>query len=581
MPDPQLKPTVHKRGPAAPSTPDPIAAVPAAREVRERLRAAVHDYVASRRPVPPFSVDELRFHSEQVMAVAGVEDQFRKYTAVLLSNEAWRGKVAAVPMDRRLLLLPKCLRSDADCPAPVDEMGLACAGCGRCSIAGLKAEAEELGYIVLVAEGTALVMSLLRSHQIEAVIGVSCMAALEGIYPLMEAAAVPGIAFPLLADGCVNTTTDLDWVREAIHMEAAATSRRLNIDALRAQVEQWFAPLALEALLGPSSGETEGIARAWLAKSGKRWRPLLVACVYQALRGTPELPLPDDIRRLALAVECFHKASLVHDDIEDGDDRRYGQLTLHAQYGTPVALNVGDLLLGEGYRLIAECGAPAEQKTEMLRAAAHGHRDLTIGQGSELCWARRPQPLSTAEVIDIFRLKTAPAFEVALRLGAIAAGATADVPDVLRRYSEALGIAYQISDDLKDYEGDDDPSDVLAMRPSILMAIAHDRAQGDDRRFFDAVWRRSPPETDAPATIADEIRRRSDALGVCPEARRLLAVYEETATRSLEPLAGPDLKALLRRVLYKIFNAHSGEVPPDEPEAPDAAGRPTGPTPQA
>ena len=57
--------------------------------------------------------------------------------------------------------------------------------------------------------------------------------------------------------------------------------------------------------------------------------------------------------RAAIAVECFHKASLVHDDIQDKDEERYGQPTVHARYGEAMAINIGDLLLGEGYRLLA------------------------------------------------------------------------------------------------------------------------------------------------------------------------------------------------------------------------------------
>ena len=133
------------------------------------------------------------------------------------------------------------------------------------------------------------------------------------------------------------------------------------------------------------------------------------------------------MRQIAVAVECFHKASLVHDDIEDGDEQRYGQQSLHAAHGVPVALNVGDFLLGEGYRLIGAADAPAERLAEMLRVAADGHRGLSLGQGAELCWRSDPRPLSSAEVLDIFRRKTAPAFDVALRLGAVCAGAGASV----------------------------------------------------------------------------------------------------------------------------------------------------------
>ena len=68
-----------------------------------------------------------------------------------------------------------------------------------------------------------------------------------------------------------------------------------------------------------------------------------------------------------MAVECFHKASLIHDDIEDGDDRRYGQPALHTEHGVPVALNVGDFLLGEGYRLIGEIEVDDATKVAMLQ----------------------------------------------------------------------------------------------------------------------------------------------------------------------------------------------------------------------
>jgi len=524
--------------------------VPQAKAERERLWDAVREYVETHRPVPPFTLDELDLHSGRILdSRCGGDAKYRKWIAILLNNAAWRDWVAAVPLDRRLLLLPKCLRDDAECEGTFDEFGLLCADCGRCPITDLKNEAEALGYVVLIAEGTPAVMSLLESGQIDAVVGVSCVSALESIYPLMEAAAIPGIAIPLLYDGCVNTAADLDWVREAIHLNGGdAGPRRLDVDALRSQVRAWFAPEALDNAPGPATGDTQRIARDWLARSGKRWRPLLVVSAFRALRSDGDAPLPQDIRSVALAVECFHKASLVHDDIEDGDDSRYGQLTLHNEYGVPVALNVGDFLLGEGYRLIAASGLSAGQRAEMLLAAACGHRDLTIGQGAELCWARRPEPLSVQEVLDIFRRKTSPAFEVALRLGAIAAGATDVVWDVLHRYSEALGIAYQIADDLKDLDGDDGPSDVAAMRPSILLAIAHERAGPDDREFFDAVWRRA---SDAPD---DQIRRRLEAMGVEDEARRLLADYETRATRSLEPLTSADLKGLLRRVVFRIFH---------------------------
>src|SRR2546427_13280249 len=72
-------------------------------------------------------------------------------------------------------------------------------------------------------------------------------------------------------------------------------------------------------------------------------------------------------------------SSLIHDDIEDNDTMRYGEKTLHEEYGLPVALNAGDLLIGEGYRLIGSCAASPEQKAEMLLVAAQGQGQLCRG----------------------------------------------------------------------------------------------------------------------------------------------------------------------------------------------------------
>ena len=547
--------------------------LPADREDRERLRRVARQYVLDRPAVPPFTVAELTAHATVVVTQAGLDERHRKFAAVLLSNEAWADTLAGIPFERRLLLLPKCLRDTEHCEAAIDEFGLICADCGRCPIHDLKTEAEQLGYTVLVAEGAAVVMALIQARQLQAVVGVWCLPALEAIYPLMQSAAVPGVAIPLLYNGCSDTAVDLEWVREAIRMTRTAQAQRLDLDAMRGEVEQWFTGDALEAAMGPAPTETERIARAWLAKSGKRWRPLLAACAFQAFRPASEAPLPKEFRKVALAVECFHKASLIHDDIEDGDQTRYGEKTLHEEYGIPIALNVGDFLLGEGYRMIAESGLPDDRRAEMLRVAADGHRNLAVGQGMELCWTRTPVPLSPAEVIDIFRRKTAPAFEVALRLGALAAGAEDGVWAILHRYSEALGIAYQIRDDLKDWHGDGEPDDEGAMRPSILLAIAHERAQGDDRRFLDAVWRRAAD----PRTSTDRVQEAFRRLGVRPETERLLESYRDEAIQSLEGLPSAPLKSLLRRVIFKIFLDLKQGGTPGESEVGTPPGRTPGP----
>jgi len=546
--------------------------IPPTKSERERLWRIIRDYVQLKNPVPPLSLDELRSHAEGIVETIQVDEKYRDYIGVLLNNEVWRETLATVPYLRRLLLLPKCLRVEDHCPAPFDEFGLLCKQCGLCTIQDLQMEAERLGYAVLVAEGSPIVMSLIQTGKIDAIVGVSCLSVLERAFPYMEAAAIPGIAIPLLQDDCKDTTVDVDWVWDVIHLTDADKTRRLNLDGLRTEVESWFSQESLHALLQPENNETETIGLGWLAKSGKRWRPFLTVCAFQALREDPEARLPEDLRKIALAVECFHKASLVHDDIEDHDALRYGERTLHEEHGVPVALNVGDLLVGEGYRMIAASDAPADYKVAMLQVAASGHRSLCLGQGAELCWTRNPVPLKSAQVLDIFRRKTAPAFEVALRLGAIYAGAEDEVWEVLARYSEALGIAYQIHDDLRDFSVEAESSDLTASRPSLLLAIAYERATDETKRMLESVWRRDPQVR----MSAQQLQGIFVDLKAEERARQLLESYKEEAVRSLRLLENANLKGLLRRVIGKIFNDIEIKGWCSEFEARNAAGRTAG-----
>jgi geranylgeranyl diphosphate synthase, type II len=533
----------------------------------------VRGYVERYRPVPPMPIPELREHADRIVAAAGLDPAHRDYVGVIVSNEAWRDTLATIPYERRLLLMPKCLRVEARCPAPFDEFGLLCKKCGLCSIQDLQTEAERLGYAVLVAEGSAIVMAIIETGKIDAIVGVSCLSVLERAFPQMEAAAIPGIAIPLLQDDCIDTNVDTDAVWDVIHLTSDDKTYRLDLDGIRREVQGWFEPAALDRLIGPAEDETGRIAREWLMKAGKRWRPFLTACAYLALRDDANVPLDDTLRRAAVAVECFHKASLIHDDIEDADQTRYGEAALHETYGEAVAINVGDYLLGEGYRLLATIDAPAEAKVEMLRAAAEGHRTLTEGQGAELCWARAPQALTSLQVLDIFRRKTAPAFEVALRVGGALAGASEDVRDVFAKYSEALGIAYQIKDDLDDLTGTDAPDDIAALRPSLPLAVGVERAKGqqeDAHAALLAAWRRDT--TDTP----EALRARLIELNVEDRCRRLLDSYKEEAIRSLAVLDEPTLKGLLRRIVGKIFNDIELKGWCREFEARNAAGRAAG-----
>src|SRR5438094_1589966 len=159
----------------------------------------------------------------------------------------------------------------------------------------------------------------------------------------------------------------------------------------------------------------------------------------------------------------------------------------------------------------------------MLLVASQGQQQLCRGQGAELCWARTPQPLSPTQVLDIFRKKTAPAFEVALRLGAIYAGSEQheELANALSNYSEALGIAYQIRDDLSDLGSAGETNDIAALRPSLLLAVAYEKAKDSNKDLLGSIWLRQFPE----GIFPDTVETLYTELGAEARVRTLLETY--------------------------------------------------------
>ncbi len=524
--------------------------VPPTKQQRSQILQAVCRYIEREKPVSPLSIDELQMHCERILKAANSSQKYKDYTAVLLNSELWRDTVAAIDYDKRLLLLPKCLRDQDKCQGTFDEIGLVCEHCGSCIIDKFKSHAEQLGYAVLIAEGSPVVMSLIETGQIEAVVGVSCLCVLERVFPYMEAGAVPGIAIPLLRDGCANTSVDIDWVWDAIYTSKEDRGSRLNLDQLRNMVDGWFSKESLQELFALGDSQTEQLALEWMAKAGKRWRPFLAVCAYKALAEEQSQLSEQELHKAAMAVECFHKASLIHDDIEDDDVERYGEKTLHVEYGIGIALNVGDFLLGEGYRLLSELEIAPELKAGVIQAAVHGHRDLCLGQGNELAWAHQPKPMSVSEVIEIFRKKTAPAFEVALKIGSILSGRIDELSEPLEQYSQALGIAYQIRDDIEDFYSKDSFSVPAVTRPSFLLALGYEFAKGRDKAFIESIWNRS---VEMPA-VAKDLQGIFAKLQIERSAFNSLESYKSQAIAALALLKNANLKGLLRRVAGKIFN---------------------------
>jgi len=189
----------------------------------------------------------------------------------------------------------------------------------------------------------------------------------------------------------------------------------------------------------------ETIAMEFCGRGGKRLRPRLCKAAFQAASNGQDARCPSgDIERLCEAVECFHKASLIHDDIQDGDEERYGRPTVWKEHGVAVAIAAGDWLVAHGYELIIRSGFP--NALDMLKSTVASHVALCEGQADDLLNAQS-SILSPQPYLSICERKTGEAFALAAELGALAAGVDG-AP--YRQYGLDFGVLFQVRDDLAD-----------------------------------------------------------------------------------------------------------------------------------
>lgn len=356
--------------------------------------------------------------------------------------------------------------------------------------------------------------------------------------------------------------------RLAPRLHAAATAPDLNHD-------QRFNGHGLQEL--DPLAATEAIAYDFLAKGGKHSRPFITLAAYQALsngsgasaglpanskpeKSDPQDPeardlhqLPDAVKRCALSIETFHKASLVHDDIEDDDKFRYGAPTLHRMYGTPTAINVGDYLIGMGYRLVSR-----EAKTlgpdvvcDILDHIADAHMKLSEGQGAELTWRdSHNKRLTPHDALQIYALKTAPAFAAALHTGLRLAAPTDRYVETIKPFAQDLGVAFQIINDLNDWHGDNHnklqaAGDIIGGRPTLLWALALAGLSAEKRKHLESLVNDLPLAEDR----LREIRRLYEEAGAFQQAALLVEKHQQRA----EAIAAQIEPEPLRRLFYHLI----------------------------
>ena len=186
---------------------------------------------------------------------------------------------------------------------------------------------------------------------------------------------------------------------------------------------------------------------------GKRLRPLLVLAASDAVGGQPDAAL-----RAACAIELIHAYSLVHDDMPcmDNDVLRRGKPTVHVQFGEAQALLAGDALQALAFELLTPEGdeVPPAVQAQLCRllARAAGYEGMAGGQAIDL--ASVGVALDEARLRRMHRLKTGALLQASVAMGAACAGAPAPVLNALMRYGAALGLAFQVVDDILDVTAD-------------------------------------------------------------------------------------------------------------------------------
>ncbi len=569
--------------------------VPDTKELRERMREKCVEVAGRLDKSRPLSKDEMETVVRRALAEMQLPEGYVGWMMVVMSTEFWRDQVAAIPPSRRLFLLPHCLKHAEGCPADYDAFGLDCERCGACSIADYRGMAEKLGYKVLVAEGSPIILKIILSGHVDAIVGVACLNVLEKAIDKILLAGIPCMAVPLLSSDCRNTSVDEDWVSDMIHVAPSgpAVTTRSYVHLMRT-ASRMFEPEQLDRLGGRRRGgprlsqvngqgaaglnpiaATEAIAYDFLSKGGKYSRPFITLAVHDALSGANGTlstggehmaNLSDGVRRAALAIEVFHKASLVHDDVEDDDDFRYGADTLHRKYGIATAINVGDFMIGLGYRLAirdaAELGAGVS--TDIVEILADAHMKLSEGQGAELLWRDAlDKRLTAVDALKIYALKTAPAFEAALLCGARLAGPTDELRGPLSLFARHLGVAFQIINDLDDWQGDQNNKmsaggDVLGGRPTVLWALALDELDAEPRAELESLI---ADEEFTPARLS-RVRALYNQAHVFDSASRLIDKYHQRAEAVADEIRSDELRRLLYYLIDTVLQRSPAEEPP-------------------
>lgn len=216
-----------------------------------------------------------------------------------------------------------------------------------------------------------------------------------------------------------------------------------------------------------------------LSAGGKRIRPSFVLMAYNLFKDDVETALP-----AAAALETYHNYTLLHDDLMDNADVRRGRPTVHKKWNANTAILSGDTMLSLAYLHLANC------KTENLKAALDLFTvtalEVSEGQQYDMEFETRTD-VKEEEYIEMIRLKTSVLLACALKMGALLAGASAEDAELIYKFGEKVGLAFQLQDDFLDVYGDPVVfgkaigGDITSNKKTYMLINAWNRSEGETR----------------------------------------------------------------------------------------------------
>lgn len=273
------------------------------------------------------------------------------------------------------------------------------------------------------------------------------------------------------------------------------------------------------------------IAHYIVSAGGKRIRPRLVLLVARALG----FDGPERFE-LAATVEFIHTATLLHDDVVDESSLRRGRATANALFGNAASVLVGDFLYSRAFQMMVSV-----QRMPVLAVLADATNVIAEGEVLQLMNMHDPD-LSVDDYLRVIRYKTAKLFEASARLGAVLARVDAPLEQACADYGRSLGTAFQLIDDLLDYEGNTQAlgknvgDDLREGKPTLPLLIAMSRATPDERLLIRHAIEHG--ETERLSDIVDIVRRtgalqatREAAYAEAAKARGLLSALPATPAR--------------------------------------------------